>query len=209
MKRLVIINIFIVGILTLGFSPALAVTLGFDDLTPGTNIINTTYQGIYFSSPTNNIIEVIQDNTYGAGWSSSSNSISTDGSNIWMGTIKADFLLPTFSVGITGGDQGGDQDSFTMELYDSSDTLLASLLSGLFGGNPSSTNGMFGDSYTLFYGTRAGDIDYALFIPTSPSGLGISFDDLTYTPVPEPSTFLLLGGGLAGLAFVARRRKKE
>ena len=28
-------------------------------------------------------------------------------------------------------------------------------------------------------------------------------------PVPEPSTFLLLGGGLAGLAFVVRRRRKE
>lgn len=27
--------------------------------------------------------------------------------------------------------------------------------------------------------------------------------------IPEPSTFLLLGGGLAGLAFVVRRRKKE
>ena len=29
------------------------------------------------------------------------------------------------------------------------------------------------------------------------------------TPVPEPSTFFLLGGGLAGLAFYARRRRKE
>lgn len=30
----------------------------------------------------------------------------------------------------------------------------------------------------------------------------------TAVPVPEPSTFLLLGGGLAGLAFVTRRKRK-
>ena len=32
---------------------------------------------------------------------------------------------------------------------------------------------------------------------------------ITAAPVPEPSTILLLGGGLAGLAFYTRRRRKE
>jgi hypothetical protein len=38
-----------------------------------------------------------------------------------------------------------------------------------------------------------------------------SMDDVTYNStavVPEPTTFILLGSGFAGLAFVARRRKK-
>lgn len=34
-------------------------------------------------------------------------------------------------------------------------------------------------------------------------------ESITSTPVPEPSTFLLLAGGLAGLACAFRRRKKE
>lgn len=45
---------------------------------------------------------------------------------------------------------------------------------------------------------------------------GVSWDVLddgwttsAAVPIPEPSTMLLLSGGLAGIAFFARRRKKE
>jgi len=41
---------------------------------------------------------------------------------------------------------------------------------------------------------------------------GGGFEDLglvpEFRPIPEPSLFLLLGGGRTGSAFVARRRKK-
>jgi hypothetical protein len=56
--------------------------------------------------------------------------------------------------------------------------------------------------------------DY-VFENNTTSGNWAEFDSLDLgvrivgTPVPEPSTFLLLGGGLAGLALVVRRRRKE
>ena len=35
------------------------------------------------------------------------------------------------------------------------------------------------------------------------------FEVIVGSPVPEPSTFILFGVGLASLAFAVRRRKKE
>jgi hypothetical protein len=44
---------------------------------------------------------------------------------------------------------------------------------------------------------------------TDSAGLNGFEQRFSQAVIPEPSTFLLLGGGLAGLAFYARRRRKE
>jgi hypothetical protein len=57
----------------------------------------------------------------------------------------------------------------------------------------------------------AGNTAYR-YIPGFPDWENVPLESafqLTGTVVPEPSTFLLLGGGLAGLAFVVRCRRKE
>lgn len=68
--------------------------------------------------------------------------------------------------------------------------------------------GFYGVDELVFTATQ-GTYDYASYgLTNSGDGSYWMMDNFEYSPVPEPSTFLLLGSGLAGLGFYARKRKK-
>jgi len=110
-------------------------------------------------------------------------------------------------------------EQWLVSAYDFGGNLLETIYSPL-GLLPSDPNTLDGKPWTWSFDRGSTfdiwsiEISFATGTGFKTRGIGLAFDNFspasaTITPVPEPSTFLLLGGGLAGLAFAVHRRRKE
>lgn len=186
-----------------------AAVLDFDALTPGTVLNGATLQGVTFSSSTGGTITVRADNYYGVGYSSAHNWILANTNTVAMDAVDMSFAAPVTSLSVTGGDQGGDTDSFLLQVYDNYGALLGSASTGIFGGNTLTTDGSMGDKATVSL-SGVGPIYSARVQATSPSGLGVGYDDIiATTAVPEPGTLALMCSGATGMLASLRRRRRR
>lgn len=179
------------------------ITLTFDEL-PYQSVDDLSFQGVTFDFKVGGVDSLdAYYNSGGPGTITYVQDPSLEGHA--GGILTLDFALPTptLEFGVALNEYRPLTPGFTVELFDP-----GSISIGVF---PVNTNPLISYTEGLFSyaGTLVSRAEIDFFFPPYYPQHRFALDNLTYSPIPEPSTMLLVGSGLVGIGALRRRFKRR